>query len=64
MKNRHAVALSKLGASKGGRARAARLSKARRIEIATLASLAATEARKKRAAEKKKSEERLDTLPE
>ena len=33
-KNPHAVALSKLGASKGGKARAAKLSPERRVEIA------------------------------
>lgn len=33
-KNPHAVALSKLGASKGGKARAASLTKERRSEIA------------------------------
>lgn len=36
-KNPHAVALSKLGASKGGKARAAKLTPERRKEIATLA---------------------------
>lgn len=33
-KNKHAVALAKLGASKGGFERAKRLSKERRVEIA------------------------------
>jgi hypothetical protein len=36
-KNPHAVALSKLGASKGGQARAASLTKKRRADIATKA---------------------------
>ena len=39
-RNQAAVALSKLGASKGGRARAKRLTKARRIEIAKKAARA------------------------
>jgi hypothetical protein len=39
-KNPHAVALSKLGAKKGGRARAAALSPEKRYEIAQKASLA------------------------
>jgi len=34
IRNPHAVALSKLGASKGGKARAAKLSAAKRAEIA------------------------------
>lgn len=38
MKNEAAQALSKLGASKGGKARAAKLSPERRREIALLAS--------------------------
>jgi hypothetical protein len=39
-KNPHAQALSALGASKGGKARAARLSKRRRAAIAKAAALA------------------------
>jgi hypothetical protein len=39
-KNPHAVALSKLGAKKGGKARAASLSAEKRREIARKASLA------------------------
>ena len=39
-KNPHAVALSKLGASKGGKARAAKLSDRRRREIAKRAAAA------------------------
>ena len=39
-KNPHAVALGRLGAQKGGRARAARLSAARRSEIAKKAAAA------------------------
>lgn len=38
-KNPHAVALGKLGGQKGGRARAAKLSKRRRSEIARRAAL-------------------------
>ena len=49
-KNPHAVALSKLGAKKGGKARAAVLSAERRREIARRASLA------RWAKEKKKTE--------
>jgi hypothetical protein len=49
-KNLHAVALSKLGAKKGGKARAAALSAERRREIARKASLA------RWAKEKKKTE--------
>ena len=49
-KNPHAVALSKLGAKKGGQARAAALSAERRREIAQKASLA------RWAKEKKKNE--------
>lgn len=37
MKNKHAQALSKLGASKGGKARAAKLLPHERIAIATYA---------------------------
>lgn len=40
MKNRHAVALGKLGASKGGVARAKSLTKAQRSAIAKKAALA------------------------
>lgn len=40
MKNPHAVALGKLGGLKGGPARAKKLSKKRRIEIAKLAAQA------------------------
>jgi hypothetical protein len=39
-KNPHAVALGKLGAAKGGKARAQKLTPERRKEIATLASRA------------------------
>ena len=39
-RNQAAVALSKLGASKGGRARAEKLSKKKRAEIASKAALA------------------------
>lgn len=39
-KNPHAVALGKLGASKGGKARAQKLMPERRKEIATLAARA------------------------
>lgn len=39
-RNQAAVALSKLGASKGGRSRAKKLSKARRVEIAKRAAKA------------------------
>jgi hypothetical protein len=49
-KNPHAVALSKLGAKKGGKARAAALSAEKRREIARKASLA------RWAKEKKKTE--------
>ena len=49
-KNPHAVALSKLGAKKGGKARAAALSAEKRREIARNASLA------RWAKEKKKTE--------
>jgi hypothetical protein len=49
-KNPHAVALSKLGAKKGGKARAAALSAEKRREIAQKASLA------RWAKEKKKTE--------
>jgi len=49
-KNLHAVALSKLGAKKGGKARGAALSAERRREIARKASLA------RWAKEKKKTE--------
>lgn len=48
MKNPHAVALSRLGASKGGRARSKALSKARRAEIAKLAGLASGAARRRK----------------
>ena len=47
-RNPAAVALSKLGASKGGKARAAKLSPARRAEIARLGGLARQKGRKKR----------------
>ncbi len=39
-KNPHAVALGRLGGLKGGKARAKKLSKKRRIEIAKLAAAA------------------------
>ncbi len=47
-KNPHAVALSKLGAKKGGKARAASLSPEQRSEIARKASLARWAKYKKR----------------
>jgi hypothetical protein len=47
-KNPHAVALSKLGAKKGGKARAAALSAEKRREIARKASLARWAKEKKR----------------
>jgi hypothetical protein len=47
-KNPHAVALSKLGAKKGGKARAAALSPEQRREIARKASLARWAKYKKR----------------
>ena len=47
-KNPHAVALSKLGAKKGGKARAAALSAERRREIARKASLARWAKQKKK----------------
>jgi ABC-type phosphate/phosphonate transport system ATPase subunit len=53
-KNPAAVALGKLGASKGGKARAEKLSKEQRVEIARKAAEA-------RWAKKRQQEERQDT---
>jgi len=48
-KNPHAVALSQLGASKGGKARAAKLSSKRRVQIAVKAAQVRWETRRKKA---------------
>jgi hypothetical protein len=56
-KNPSAVALGKLGGSKGGKIRAARLSPERRSEIARKAVLARWAKRKAQTGEKTKGEE-------